>query len=61
MQNTVIAEFKNEADGIAAEVVAYYKGGFSVAVKDLDANEYYPVAKVFPTLDEAIASAKGVL
>jgi hypothetical protein len=58
MENKMLATFTNEAAGIAAEVVAYYKGGFSVAIKDLDVNEYYPASKVFPTLEKALRAAE---
>jgi hypothetical protein len=54
----IIKTFANAEYGIEATIAPYYKGGFSVAVKDTDANEYLPFAKVFLTMDAAIACAE---
>jgi hypothetical protein len=50
--------FKNIEYGIEATIAPYYKGGFSVAIKDTDADQYLPMAKVFSTLEAAIACAR---
>ncbi len=53
----ILKTFSNAEYGIEATIAAFYKGGFSVAIKDTDASEYLPSAKVFATMDEAIACA----
>lgn len=61
MMNTeIIATFENKEEGTCA-YVAKVQGGYSVAVKDTDADEFYPVAIIYPTVDRAIAKAKEVL
>ena len=52
----VIAKVENAEFGMAA-VVAKITGGFSVAVLDTDAGEYYPMAFIYTT--EAAAMAKA--
>lgn len=56
--NNILKTFANAEYGIEATIAAYYKGGFSVAIKDTDAGEYLPFAKVFSTIDAAIACAE---
>jgi len=41
-------------DGLEIHV-AKIDRGFSVAVKDTDADEFYPFGKIFPDLDRALA------
>ena len=55
----VIAAAVNAADGIAAEIAVYHKGGFSVALKDTDAGEYLPTVKVFADYGAAVAYAEA--
>ena len=54
------SQFTNEADGIQA-IVTQIDAGFSVAIKDLDANEFYPSVFIYKTRDAAIAKAKEIL
>ena len=50
--------FQNREDGIEATIAPYYKGGFSVAIKDTDADQYFPCSAVFATMEEAVDYAK---
>jgi hypothetical protein len=56
----VIVKFANEADGIEA-VVAEISQGFSVTLRDTDADEYVGIALIYKNLDLAIAKAKEVV
>ena len=50
--------FENTEYGIEATIATYHKGGFSVAIKDTDAGQYFPGAALFATLEQAVAYAK---
>lgn len=50
--------FRNAEYGIEATIAPYYRGGFSVAIKDTDAGQYLPAAAVFATMEQAIAYAR---
>lgn len=53
----IIATFTNEELGIAA-YVAKVSRGFSVAIKDTDAGEFFPVCNIYQTEELAITKAK---
>ena len=55
----VIAKFVNEEFGMEASVVQIPKG-FSVALRDMDADEFVGICKIFRTEADAIAYAKTV-
>ena len=52
-----VATFTNKKDGIESAVTKTSKG-FSVTLKDIDAGEVLPTAKIFKDKKEAIAYAK---
>lgn len=54
----IIKTFTNAEYGIAATIASFHKGGFSVAIKDTNADEYFPVAKIFDTMDKATEYAE---
>ena len=58
MKTTILATFKNDEMGIQTTVAAYHKGGFSVALKDTDADEFLGIAPIFKTFEEATAYAE---
>jgi hypothetical protein len=55
-----LATFTNDADQMQANVYAV-RGGFSVAVLDLDSGETDPHIRIYPTLQQATAAARTVL
>ena len=50
---------KNEKYGIQTEITAYYKGGFTVGLRDLDSGIRLPEAKVFPEWADAVNAAES--
>ncbi len=60
METKIIKTFANAEYGIEATVAAYYKGGYSVALKDTDAGEYLPQAKVYQSLEAALTYAEFI-
>lgn len=54
---TVTDIFTNEEDGYAVEV-ASITGGFSVTIRDLDADEYIGSVRIYPTHEAALAYAE---
>lgn len=60
MATEIITKFTNEEDGMEA-VVAKIPSGYSVALRDVDADEYVGFAIIFSTLDAAIAKAQTVV
>lgn len=56
----IVAKFENAADGIES-LVAHIDRGYSVTVRDTDANECVPLHIIFPTLEAAIAKAKAIV
>lgn len=60
MKTEILHTFTNNEDGVAAEV-ARVEGGFSVVLRDLDADSVVPSARVFPREDAAVAYAKGLI
>jgi hypothetical protein len=49
MKNELIATYTDLENGIAFEVVSYHQAnGWMIAVKDIDANEYYDSKKIYP-------------
>lgn len=53
----IIHEFDSDELGIRAYVAVVDKG-FSVAIKDIDAGEFFPVSKIYPTEEWAVREAK---
>lgn len=53
----VLHTFKNKEYGMIAYVNEHVKG-FSVTLKDADADEFVPMAVIYSTVDAAITSAK---
>ncbi len=61
MQATeIIAKFTNEEYGITS-YAAKIEGGFSVALKDDDADEFVGIVLIFNEKDSAIKKAKGLV
>lgn len=57
---TILHTFTNADDGVAAEV-AQISSGFSVVIRDLDADAVAPVAKIFKAEDAAVTYAKTLV
>lgn len=62
---TILKVFTNEADGIESQVVQIDKG-YSVTLKDTDANQYVAAAIIYPfglenAYDRAIAKAQSII
>jgi hypothetical protein len=49
---------KTDSDTNMQVNVYNHAKGFSVVLKDMDANEYVPVVKIYPTIEGAIAYAE---
>jgi hypothetical protein len=53
----ILERYANQEDGTEA-VIAKTPAGYSVVLRDTDADETLPVAHIFPTLEQARAKAK---
>ena len=60
MTTEIIKRFTNEEDGIEA-VVAEIDKGYSVALRDIDADTYVGLCIIYPTAKEAIEKAKTII
>lgn len=60
METTIVAKIANAEYGIEA-VVAKIAKGFSVALRDADADEYVGIARIYPTEDAAMAYAAKIV
>jgi hypothetical protein len=60
MTTVILHEFANKEDGITS-IVARISIGYSVVLRDDDAEEICPCAKIFPTEDRAVAFAKSIV
>lgn len=52
----IIERFLNSDDGIEV-IVAEIKAGFSVVIRDVDADMYVPTVRIFPSRDRALEVA----
>jgi hypothetical protein len=55
MDTKVLAEAKNEADGVTA-MVAEAEGGYSLAIRDDDSGNFFSGVIIYPTLAAALAN-----
>lgn len=55
----IIATFTNEEDGVEA-IVAKIATGYSVVIRDTDADEILPLVNIYPTEAQALAAAAKV-
>jgi len=60
MQTTVLATFPDRANGIEA-IVARIATGYSVVVRDVDADEVLDSARIYGTEGAALAYAKRLM
>ena len=58
MEATKILKTFTNAEYDIEAVVAKITGGFSVAIKDTDSGEYFPMAKIYQTEAQAMAMAE---
>ena len=57
-----VARFANPADGIASEVYELpLSRGYSVVLRDTDADEIMPVVEIYRTVMGAIAHARSLV
>lgn len=59
MSTEIIATFTNQDDGVEA-IVAKIATGYSVVIRDTDADEILPLVNIYPTEAQAIAAAQRV-
>lgn len=55
----IIATFANADEGVEA-IVAKIATGYSVVLRDTDADEILPLVNIYPTAEKALAAAEKV-
>ena len=61
VQDAPLAAYRNEKDGTEARIVRHDSGGYSVTLRDTDADAAMPVARIFPDMERADAYARSLV